>query len=766
MDNNSIAFTPEVINRINEFLKEQPGLTRSQLSREVARWLNWRSFDGSLKEMNCRVALLKLHRKGVIKLPEPAVFPCRLNKVRGKEALLDIIPISCSLSELGGVELIRIGKGDKAGSRIWNWLMSYHYLGFGPLCGAQIRYLIRSEHYGYLGGLSFSSAAWHLGAREIWIGWDERARRQNLGRVVNNSRFLILPHVEVKHLASKVLSLAVSRLAADWKDQYGIEPVLVETFVEKGRFKGICYRAANWEHIGETKGRGRQDRLNEHSLAVKDIYIYPLCRDARLILSDGPPCPVEKVGAVPDWAEEEFGRARMGDIRLTKRLITIAKDFYARPQANIPQACQSRARTKAAYRFFDDKSTGMEDILASHYEATLSRISGEKIVLAVQDTTSLNYSLHPATLNLGPICHNRKVIGLLVHDTMAFNTDRTPLGLMDVLCWARDPGDMGKKHRRKSLPIEAKESSKWLTSYRAASEAQKRCSDTLVVSVGDREADIYELFHLAINDTKGAKLLIRAEHNRLLAEGHLWEYVRDQELAGIHIVHVPRRPGQVQRDARVEIRFCKVILKPPQDKKGLGPLTIWAVLVEETDYQESVKNPLRWLLLTTLEVNMYEQALEKLEWYCVRWGIEIYHRTLKSGCKIEERQLGKADRIESCLAVDMVVAWRIYHLTMLGRETPDVPCTVFFDEAEWKALAAYKTQDPIPPDQPPTLREATRMVASLGGFLGRKGDGEPGTKTLWLGLQRLDDITYMWQVFMRKPSARKKYPVSSDPKYG
>ena len=158
--------------------------------------------------------------------------------------------------------------------------------------------------------------------------------------------------------------------------------------------------------------------------------------------------------------------------------------------------------------------------------------------------------------------------------------------------------------------------------------------------------------------------------------------------------------------------------------------------------------PLKWLLLTTIEIHSFEQAVEILSWYCIRWGIEVYHRTLKSGCKIEERQLGNADRIEACLAIDMVIAWRIYHLTKLGREIPNVPCTVFFEEAEWKALVAYKTKNPIPPKKTPTLREAMRMVASMGGFLGRKSDGEPGTKSLWIGLQHLDVMTEMWKITM------------------
>ncbi|HDH10934.1 MAG TPA: IS4 family transposase, partial [Nitrospirae bacterium] len=219
--------------------------------------------------------------------------------------------------------------------------------------------------------------------------------------------------------------------------------------------------------------------------------------------------------------------------------------------------------------------------------------------------------------------------------------------------------------------------------------------------------------------------------------------------------------------AELEIRFAEVKLKPPQGKKELGELSVFAIVAEEIDVHEGVQG-LRWILLTTCEVRRFEQAIEKLQWYCLRWGIEIYHRTLKSGCKIEQRQLGSAERIETCLAIDMVVAWRIYHLTKLGRETPDVACTVFFEDTEWKALVAYKTQNPIPPEKPPTLREAMHMVASLGGFLGRKSDGEPGTQTLWLGLQRLDDMTGMWKVFMSRYelySLRSPPPVSR-PKCG
>ena len=194
-------------------------------------------------------------------------------------------------------------------------------------------------------------------------------------------------------------------------------------------------------------------------------------------------------------------------------------------------------------------------------------------------------------------------------------------------------------------------------------------------------------------------------------------------------------------------------------------MTLWAVLAQEIAAPEGI-DPLRWMLLTTYPVTSFAEATERLDWYTKRWGIEIYHRTLKSGCRIEQRQLGNADSIEACLAIDMVVAWRIYHLTKLGREVPNVPCTVFFEEAQWKALHTYITKNPVPPAEPPTLREAIRMVASLGGFLGRKGDGEPGTQTLWLGLQRVDDLAAIWTILIPLVPHLRPPPVSSNPTYG
>jgi len=628
----------------------------------------------------------------------------------------------------------------------------------GPLCGAQIRYVVRSSVHGWLGGLSFSAATWRLKDRDQWIGWSEAARRAHLHQVVCNSRFLILPTVRVPHLASHVLGRTLARLRPDWQERYGYAPVLVETFVEPGQ--GTSYRGANWTRVGQTAARPTPFANGRLSDGKKDIYVYELCRNGRATLCVEPERPLGSGHPVPhpaDWVEEEFGGVELYDDRLKARLLTLGRDFFAHPQMSLPQACDgSQAKTKAAYRFFKNKRVNLQTLLRPHVEATVARVREHPVVLAVQDTTSLNYTAHPATTDLGPINTSQDGgLGILMHDTMAFTPDGVPLGLLDVQCWTRDPEDVGKKHRRAQLPIEEKESMKWLQSYRAVAQAQALCPDTMLVSTGDREADIYELFTDAQNHPDGPQLLVRAERtrNRKVDQAHLWDRLGCEPIAGYQEVYLPRRKDRPARTAKLAVRYAQVTLKPPRGK-GLEPVTVWAVYAKEVDYPPGVKR-VEWMLLTTVETATFEQACERVRWYARRWGIEVYHRTVKSGCKIEDRRLGGADRLEACLAIDLVVAWRVYLLTQQGRETPDIPCDMYLSEEEWIALHAYVKRTP-PPDAAPSLRDAVRMIAKLGGFLGRKSDGDPGTTTMWRGLERLADITAGYWLGRSPPAPRAR----------
>ncbi len=762
-------FSDELLARLSAEVRADPELSRSELSRRVCDWLGWTGPEGEPKQVSCRVALLKLHRRGRIELPPSrGEVPGAREVTRGDEGGMN--PIECSLLELGALTVTLVTRFERELNGEWKRLMAHHYLGPGPLVGAQIRYLIGSER-GWVGALAFSAAAWHVAARDEWIGWSERARKANLRYVVSNSRFLIPPWVTVPNLASRALSLCVRRLRQDWLERYGYEPVLLETFVDRERFRGTCYQAANWKHLGATQGRGRQDRERTFSKSVKDLYALPLSKRWRSVLREEPPyVPQPRVNAPVDWAEEEFGGAAFGDERLSKRLVELARDFYARPQASIPQACDSRARTKAAYRWLTHPMITLQAVLAPHLEATTRRISKQSVVLAVQDTTSFNYTSHVATAGLGPIGSTFSggpgPQGIMMHDTLAFTADGVPLGLVDVQAWARDPKEVGKKHTRHQRPIEQKESAKWLHSFKAASAVQSACPATKVVSVGDREADIYELFALALAQPNGAELLVRAEHDRLVKDGHgrLFTHMHQQPIAAERVVNVPRTKQGKARSATLGIRFAAVRLSPPRKKAKLEPIDLWAVLASEIDAPDDV-SPLEWMLLTTIEVTTPEDAFEKLDWYAKRWGIEVFHKTLKSGCRIEQRQLATELRLENCLAIDLVVAWRILHLTMLGRQDPDQPCTVFFEEHEWKAVIAFTRGPENVPEAAPSLREVTRIVAGLGGFLGRKGDGAPGIKSLWLGLQRLDTVSASWLAFGPESPARARSPtsVSRDP---
>jgi hypothetical protein len=248
--------------------------------------------------------------------------------------------------------------------------------------------------------------------------------------------------------------------------------------------------------------------------------------------------------------------------------------------------------------------------------------------------------------------------------------------------------------------------------------------------------------------------------------GFLWDKLKAVAEAGRIEVTIPRNGSRSKRVATCVVRYAKVELQPPLRKKEMGAVPLWAVYVAEVGAGPEVKEPLEWMLLTNVEVSTVEQAIERVQWYTKRWGIEIYHRVLKSGCRIEDRRLGTATQLENCLAIDMVVAWRIYCLTMQGRETPNIPCDTLLSESEWKVLwiVVHRT---LPPEQAPPLQEVVRMMAGLGGFLGRKGDGQPGTITLWRGLQRVEDAAMAYDAIVhgglleQLSEAERKHPSTT-----
>lgn len=441
------------------------------------------------------------------------------------------------------------------------------------------------------------------------------------------------------------------------------------------------------------------------------------------------------------WVRAAVGQPDLGDARRVRRVQRLVMSLTERPTASIPEACGNWAETKAAYRFWGTVETLAdlpERLRAGHTQATKAHLAGAGRILAVQDTTSLNWTHHPATSGLGPIATDTRARGLLVHSTLAVTTTGVPLGLLDQQVWAREATARGQKHQRRKRATAEKESQKWLDGVTAAQVDLP--AGVELVHVGDAEADVYDLFVHA-QATPGAQFLIRAAQNRRTAAGRLlWDALEAQPVADIREIDLVRTPERRPRRARLALRWTRVTLQPPKHRPaGLEPVTLDAVLVAEIDPPEGVA-PVVWLLLTTVAVMTTADAWERVDWYTYRWRIERYHLVLKSGCRIEERQLHTAARLESCLAVYAVVAVRVLQLTERARETPDAPATGLLSPTEWRLLWLVRHPDQPLPTGVPTLREAVREIAQLGGFLARRRDGEPGVITVWRGLQRLHDF--------------------------
>ncbi len=400
----------------------------------------------------------------------------------------------------------------------------------------------------------------------------------------------------------------------------------------------------------------------------------------------------------PDWIEREFKQVKLGDYRLNQRLQKIVTDLSQNPQATIPQASGTWARTKGAYRFFDHAGVTPEVILGGHQVATLERLATQKTVLLVQDTTSLNYACQQAASGLGSLGNRaEQALGLWLHTTLAVDERGTALGLMQARMWTRDPARAGVAARRKQRALAEKESQRWLDSFRESIRVAKLLPGSRVINVADREGDIYELFAQAAQQAE-VGVLVRARHNRRLQqeEKDLWNFI-----------------------SAVEARQTGVSAAPA----------------------------ICWRLLTNQPVSDLAGAVEKVAWYRQRWRIEEFHRVLKTGCQAEARQLEKVERLKNVQAMDLIIAWRVLELTRLSRQSPDLSATELLTEDEVKVLCAMCK--PFAGRSTLKLREAVRAIAQWGGFLARKSDGEPGPMTLWLGLLRLNDYVNACNIFSK-----------------
>jgi Transposase Tn5 dimerisation domain/Transposase DNA-binding len=444
------------------------------------------------------------------------------------------------------------------------------------------------------------------------------------------------------------------------------------------------------------------------------------------------------------WVETEMVACQCHDARHAQRLARLLARLSEKPVHSIPSACHGWAETMAAYRFLDNPAISEQEILSGHKYATLARIQEQAVVLLVQDTTFLDYGTTQPKQGMGTVKIKVREEYLL-HPTVVFTPERMNLGVLGLQVWQRPEQPVAQERHRK--PLEEKESYRWLKGYQLACEVQQRCPDTLVVNVADREGDIHEWFLDAMRRLSGerAEFIIRAKCNRRLAKGqeprYLWEEMQQARPAGSITVELTRQPDRPPRQVTLQVAVKQVTFHGARRPGGrLPPVELVAVYAKEPR-PPSGEEPIEWLLLTSLPVADFPSACTVVQWYRCRWEIELFFRVLKQGCQIEQLRLQTDQRLLNALALYLIVAWRIHSITMAGRTYPDVSCEVVFEPREWHTIYTMQHHR-HPPQAPPSLRDMVRGLAQLGGFLARKGDGEPGIQAIWQGYQCLHEFIY------------------------
>ena len=703
--------TPANIEYIKQLLEHEDIPHRTDLATRACEHFKFYDARGQIQTSSCAKALRQLEQAGHIALPG-------IRRKRAKKQsrrLPEPVPLPVDVPrEVGGVEDLRLVLvcTDEE-KRVWNELMlSEHPLGEGPLVGRQLRYLINSRH-GWLGGFGFAAAALQLADRDRWIGWDKEQQQAHLHRVIAMSRFLIRPSVDCRNLASKVLSMSVVQLAVDFEQRYQYSPYLLESFVDTQHYSGACYRAANWIEIGQTKGRGRQDQFSKSALSRKAIYVYPLESRFRKQLGLSP-----NAGAVAldvaegldaqHWAEHEFGDARLGDKRLSKRLVSVAK-----AKAEVPTRAFSGvakgdwAATKAYYRMIDQPETSavtMANILAPHRQRTARRMMGQKTVLCLQDGSELNYTNLDSCTGLGELKANQtgaKMRGLNLHSTFAVATNGLPLGVVKAQCLAPKIKPATDKRKPSQIPIEEKKTFVWIEHHRDLVELAGTMPQTKIVDVCDREADFFEFFDEQRKNPR-VDILIRAKHDRNLKEEpfKLFAAVRQAPIQGRIQVPIPKqsartkkskqkaRAARPKRLAELALRHRRIQLPAPEYYADSPPVTVELIHAMEENPPPNTE-AVEWFLLTTVTIDSAADIEQCLRWYTLRWRIEDWHRVLKSGCSIDKLAHESAERLRRAIAINLVIGWRIMLMTLLGRETPGLPAEILFSDIEIRTLRAY-----------------------------------------------------------------------------
>ncbi len=734
-------FSSETIEWFKEAVKD-PRATRYSPARELCERDDWRNSGGELCTGSARKILPRIADKVKVTLPEAK--PLNPGMVPGgaapaiKTDYPDVL-VNTDLERLGVISLEIVEDKEKRLRR--GMMRTHHPEGWSRVPGRRICYWITSALYGRVGGIGFCAASRHQAARDKWIGWSSSARVKNLDLVVNNHRFLLLPGVRVKNLASRVLSTASRRVVSDWEELYGLSPVLAYSYISSDR-EGTSYRAAGWEMCGE-KTSGRPP--GKGTAESRTVWMKPLSEGWEQKLLEE---PVRKTGTVPepyyaedtDWAYMEYCRSSYPDARVRELIISAGGRWADNPGKSVPEMFPQTAERKAVYRLLSNPRVKMEDILEPHKEAMVSRCRLENVVLAVQDTTTLNYTGLEDTRGLVKIGGGGR--GISAHVGLAITEGRRPLGVYEFNTEQRGEKDEA-------------ESGKWMKGLLRAREIREACGGTRVISVCDREADIWEFLQEASEN--GDEVVVRSKKGNgrcVVEDGEkgkecLWKYMEKQPVLGRRTIEIRACGGKRKRDERkaeLEIRAVGVRVVPPMRESSRSPIEVLGVSVYEPQPPEGQEG-LHWVLLSTEGEAVFECAERIVKWYEARWTVEEYFKVLKSGLSAEKKRFDDVDDLRRSLAFDAVTAYRVFELERLARDKPEVPADKVMtgDEVDvlYKLLRHERIIKSLPAEgRVPDIRTYVIDLARYAGFAPTKRQPLPGTRKLWQGYVKFK-IAYM-----------------------
>ena len=762
--------SPGVLDSLKSFvcniLEKHPKLSRNKIAEAVCKRFNFFNPKGEPESTTCSAVLSKFAKQGIIELTED----------RGNTGKADF-SLSCLENPIeepinvpdrvGLIQDLRIVLVDNNNDRlIWNTIIKEHPLPLKRLMGRQLCYLIKSEH-GYLGAISFSAAFYNVPIRDSFINWSDEQKEKYINNVICMSRFFIRNSVRCKYLASKSLSLCMKRFSADFKENYGYEPLMVESYIGHD-YDGTSYKAANWTYLGITKGyeyngSGEKSKSVDHQ---KDYYLYILKKDfrKRLGVVENKDFIANKRNIIRSkidglhidtWLTHEFGNIDFGDIRRTKTFLKLVTTWFSHPDSALGNILKGKKyEAKVLYDFLESKNKGVNEqsILSKHAKNTISRVKLEAVALHVVDGLIINEDqIKCISEQLGDIgkIGNKTIKGFKTNNIFTMDEDGIPLGISGIEInndhFLSEEEKKRRKEFKNEISVEEKKTFTWIKKIRIIAKIAEKAYKTQHIFVADRECDNYDIF-FELHNTKDVDYVIRASSNRYVYLNHddieqgrkkqyqVFNYLREQEAVGYTDVIIPSdNTGSKPRIASLKLTSKKIILRAPGNNKIGIPLQTNVIMAREECPPEGCE-AIEWVIYTSLPVDTKEDIIRVINIYKKRWRIEEWHRVLKEGLSIDELQYRSIETLDRVIAIKMIFGWYVMLITLLGRMHPDLPANFIFPDLTIDYLKSQALKNGRVIDD--TLGDITKEIAYIGGHLDQK-DCNAGNQTTLDGLERV-----------------------------